>query len=134
MQRHHELILQSVGEGVYGLDCNGHTTFVNNAAANMLGWQLEDLIGKRQHDIIHHTKIDGSHYEVKDCPIYAAFKDGKIHRIDDEIFWRKNGSSFPVEYISTPIIDDKRLMSFTPFLSFQRLCFLIFHFLMCLFL
>ncbi|MCH7973986.1 MAG: sigma 54-interacting transcriptional regulator, partial [Bacteroidetes bacterium] len=71
-------------------------------------WQLEDLIGKRQHDIIHHTKIDGSHYEVKDCPIYAAFKDGKIHRIDDEIFWRKNGSSFPVEYISTPIIDDKR--------------------------
>ncbi|MCH7724109.1 MAG: sigma 54-interacting transcriptional regulator [Bacteroidetes bacterium] len=108
MQRHHELILQSVGEGVYGLDCNGHTTFVNNAAANMLGWQLEDLIGKRQHDIIHHTKIDGSHYEVKDCPIYAAFKDGKIHRIDDEIFWRKDGSSFPVEYISTPIIDDKR--------------------------
>ena len=108
MQRHHELILQSVGEGVYGLDCNGHTTFVNNAAANMLGWQLEDLIGKRQHDIIHHTKIDGSHYEVKDCPIYAAFKDGKIHRIDNEIFWRKDGSSFPVEYISTPIIDDKR--------------------------
>ena len=107
LQRHEELILKSVGEGVYGLDTKGHTTFVNDTAANMLGWQLEDLIGKRQHDIIHHTKPDGSHYEAKDCPIYAAFKDGKVHRVDTEVFWRKDNTCFPVEYISTPMRDDK---------------------------
>ena len=107
LQRHEELILKSVGEGVYGLDTKGHTTFVNDTAANMLGWQLEDLIGKRQHDIIHHTKQDGSHHEAKDCPIYAAFKDGKVHRVDTDVFWRKDGTFFPVEYISTPMRDDK---------------------------
>ena len=107
LQRHEELILRSVGEGVYGLDTKGHTTFVNDTAANMLGWQLEDLIGKRQHDIIHHTKQDGSHHEAKDCPIYAAFKDGKVHRVDTDVFWRKDGTFFPVEYISTPMRDDK---------------------------
>ena len=107
LQRHEELILKSVGEGVYGLDTKGHTTFVNDTAANMLGWQLEDLIGKRQHDIIHHTKADGSHYEAEDCPIYAAFKDGKVHRVDTDVFWRKDGTCFPVEYISTPMKDDK---------------------------
>jgi len=105
LQRYHELILQSVGEGIYGLDCNGHTTFVNETARKMLGWELSELITKPQHDIIHHTKQDGSHYEAKDCPIYAAFKDGKVHRVDVEIFWRKDGTSFPVEYISTPIKD-----------------------------
>lgn len=107
LQRHHELILQSVGEGIYGLDCEGHTTFVNETARKMLGWELSDLIAKKHHDIIHHTKPDGTHYEAKDCPIYAAFKDGKIHRVDTEVFWRKDGTSFPVEYISTPIIDNK---------------------------
>ena len=107
LQRHEELILKSVGEGVYGLDTKGHTTFVNDTAVNMLGWQLKDLIGKRQHDIIHHTKSDGSHYEAKDCPIYAAFKDGKVHRVDTEVFWRKDNTCFPVEYISTPMRDDK---------------------------
>ena len=107
LQMHHELILQSVGEGVYGLDCNGHTTFVNETACKMLGWGLSELITKPQHDIIHHTKPDGSHYEVKDCPIYAAFKDGKVHRVDNEVFWRKDGTCFPVEYISTPMRDDK---------------------------
>ena len=107
LQRHEELILQSVGEGVYGLDCNGHTTFVNEAARKMLGWELSELVTKPQHDIIHHTKPDGSHYEAKYCPIYAAFKDGKIHRVDTEVFWRKDGTGFPVEYVSTPIRDDK---------------------------
>ena len=106
LQRHHELILQSVGEGVYGLDCNGHTTFVNETAAKMVGWELKDLIGKSQHDIIHHTKPDGTPFSAKECSIYAAFKDGKVHRVDTEVFWRKDGSSFPVEYISTPIKDE----------------------------
>jgi len=105
LQQHHELILQAAGEGIYGLDENGHTTFVNQAAIDMVGWELDELIGKSQHDIIHHTKEDGSTYHAQNCPIYAAFKDGRIHYVNDELFWRKDGSSFPVEYVSTPIKD-----------------------------
>ena len=110
LQRHHESILQSAGDGIYGLDCNGHTTFVNAAAKNMVGWELEELIGKSQHDIIHHTKIDGSLFKKEQCSIYAAFKDGKVHQVEDEVFWRKDGTSFPVEYISTPIWDENNTL------------------------
>jgi len=106
LQKHHELILNSAGEGIYGLDCQGHTTFVNKAAGVMVGWELPELIGKSQHAVIHHTKLDGTAYQVKACPIYAAFKDGKVHHVDNEVFWRKDGSCFPVEYVSTPIRDD----------------------------
>ncbi|MFT6319361.1 MAG: PAS domain S-box-containing protein [Granulosicoccus sp.] len=105
IEKQNQLILNSAGEGIYGLDNQGHTTFVNEAAAKMVGWELGDLVGKNQHDILHHTKPDGTAYEVKGCPIYAAFKDGKIHTVDDEVFWRKDGTSFPVEYTSTPIKD-----------------------------
>jgi len=106
LQRHHESILQSAGEGIYGLDCQGHTTFANAAAARMVGWELHEMIGKSQHDLIHHTKIDGTPFNKKECSIYAAFKDGKVHHVEDEVFWRKDGTSFPIEYISTPIRDE----------------------------
>lgn len=107
LQRHHESILQSAGEGIYGLDCDGNTTFANQSALDMVGWKLEDLLGKSQHTMIHHTKTDGSHFDKADCAIYAAFKDGKVHHVEDEVFWRKNGTSFPVEYVSTPIFDEE---------------------------
>ena len=103
LRKKNELILVSAGEGIYGIDNNGNTTFINPAAAEILGWEQEDLIGKPQHKIIHHTKPDGSKYKREDCPIYAAFSDGKVHREDDEVFWRKDGTSLPVEYTSTPI-------------------------------
>ena len=106
LERRNQLILNSVGEGIYGLDNQGHTTFANETAVKMIGWELEDLIGKSQHAILHHSKADGTVYEVVDCPIYAAIHDGKIHTVDDEVFWRKDGSSFPVEYVSTPIKDE----------------------------
>ncbi len=104
-EQKNQLILDSAGEGIYGLDTQGHTTFVNNAAARMIGWELKDLAGKSQHAILHHSKSDGSPYEVIECPIYSAFKDGKTYTVDDEVFWRKDGTSFPVEYTSTPIKD-----------------------------
>ena len=106
-EQKNQLILDFAGEGIYGLDTQGRTTFVNKAAAEMIGWELKDLAGKSQHAILHHSKFDGSPYEVKECPIYAAFKDGKTYTVDDEVFWRKDGTSFPVEYTSTPIIDEK---------------------------
>ena len=106
LTRQNELILNSAGEGIYGLDLEGHTTFINPAAAKMIGWELEELIGKPQHAILHHTKPDGSPYPREECPIYAAFMDGTVHHINDEVFWHKDGTSFPVEYVSTPIRDE----------------------------
>ncbi len=105
LRRQHELILNSVGEGVYGLDLQGKVTFVNPAAAHMIGWAIHDLIGQPMHSVLHHSKPDGSFYPVHECPIYEAFRDGRIHRANTEVFWRKDGSHFPVEYISTPLHD-----------------------------
>ena len=107
LRHQHQLILNSVGEGVYGLDLQGNVTFVNPAAAKIIGWEIEDLIGKSMHAVLHHSKSDGTPYPREQCPIYAAFKDGTVHRIESEVFWRKDGSSFPVEYISTPMHDEK---------------------------
>jgi PAS domain S-box-containing protein len=101
--RQNELILNAAGEGIYGLDLEGRTTFCNPAAAAMIGWEPEELIGKPQHAILHHSKPDGSPYPQEECPIYAAFGDGAVHHVSNEVFWRKDGTSFPVEYVSTPI-------------------------------
>jgi PAS domain S-box-containing protein len=100
-----QLILNSAGDGIYGLDAHGTTTFVNPAAARMLGWTSEELIGRSMHQTLHHSKTDGTVYPIEECPIYAALKDGKTYSIDEEVFWRKDGSSFPVGYISTPIVE-----------------------------
>ena len=109
VKRQNELILKAAGEGIYGLDCEGETTFVNPAAADMLGWKADVLIGQPMHPLLHHTRPDGSAFPRKECPIYAAFKDGVVHHVDDEVFWRRDGSSFPVEYTSTPIHENGKL-------------------------
>ncbi|MGB3492361.1 MAG: PAS domain-containing protein, partial [Elainellaceae cyanobacterium] len=106
LRRQQQLILNAVGDGVYGLDVEGNVTFVNPAAAAMIDWPMEDLIGKSMHAVLHHSYADGTSYCREDCPIYAAFQDGSIRRVTDEVFWRKDGTSFPVEYISTPIRDE----------------------------
>lgn len=103
LRRHNDLILNAAGEGIFGLDLEGKHTFVNPAAATMLGYEPEDLLGKQSHTIWHHTKTDGSHYSAEECPIYGACKDGLVHHGDDEVFWRKDGTCFPAEYTSTPI-------------------------------
>ncbi len=103
------LILQAVGEGIYGLDLEGNTTFINAEVSKLIGWNLKDLIDKPAHDILHHTRPDGSPYPREECHIHAAFKDGKVHNITDEVFWRKDGSSFPVEYTSTPVFEGDAL-------------------------
>lgn len=103
LNRRNELILSAAGEGVYGLDLQGNTTFVNPAAARMIGWKIEELLGKHQHTLLHHSKPDGTPYPELECPIYAATQDGEVHHVDREVFWRKDGTSFPVEYTSSPI-------------------------------
>ena len=104
-----KLILESAGEGVYGLDAEGKTTFVNPAAEKMTGYTSNEMIGECQHMLTHHSKPDGKPYSNKECPIYAAVKDGKVHTVSDEVFWRKDGTSFPVEYVSTPIWENLKL-------------------------
>lgn len=108
--RKNELILNSAGEGIYGLDSDGAATFINPAAEEMLGYKEKELLGKKGHFIIHHSRPDGSPYPHEDCPIYAAIKDGSVHRESEEVFWRKDGASFPVEYVSTPIRENGKLV------------------------
>jgi len=106
LRRQYELILNAVGEGVYGLDLEGNVTFVNPAAAAMIDWPMEELIGKSMHVVLHHSHADGTPYLREACPIYQAFQDGSVRRVTNEVFWRKDGTSFPVEYISTPMRDE----------------------------
>jgi len=103
------VLLEAAGEGIYGLDCQGLTTFVNPAAEAMLGWDAKDLIGQPMHSLLHHTRVDGSHFPKEECPIHAAFKDGEVRRVNDDLFWRKDGDSFPVDYTSTPIYKNNKL-------------------------
>lgn len=105
IERENQLILRAAGEGIYGVNAEGKTTFVNPAAERMLGWSAEELVGHDIHSIVHHSHHDGKHYPHENCPIYAAFRDGAVHKIDGEVFWRKDGSPVWVEYTSTPIRD-----------------------------
>jgi formate hydrogenlyase transcriptional activator len=105
IERENQLILRAAGEGIYGVNADGKTTFVNPAAERMLGWPAEELVGQEIHPIMHHSHHDGRHYPAQDCPIYAAFRDGAVHKVDGEVFWRKDGSPVWVEYTSTPIRD-----------------------------
>jgi diguanylate cyclase (GGDEF)-like protein/PAS domain S-box-containing protein len=106
LSRQHEMVLKSAGEGIFGLNLDGNATFVNPAAARMTGWEVEELVGRPQHEVLHHTRPDGSPYPREECPIHAALEDGTTHSRDDEVFWRKDGTSFPVEYMSSPIRKD----------------------------
>jgi diguanylate cyclase (GGDEF)-like protein/PAS domain S-box-containing protein len=99
-------ILECAGEGIYGLDRDGMTTFANAAAIRMTGWSLDELLGKLQHSVIHHSRPDRTPYPREFCPIYAALRDGEVHHVEDDVFWRKDGTSFPVAYTSTPLKRD----------------------------
>jgi PAS domain S-box-containing protein len=107
-QQRIELVLQSAGEGIYGLDAGGRTTFVNAAAVAMTGWSAEDVIGELQHAKIHHSHADGTSYPLEQCPIQATLRDGATRHRDDEVFWCRDGRSFPVEYTSTAILEGGR--------------------------
>jgi PAS domain S-box-containing protein len=99
------LILNSATEGIYGIDTQGRTRFINRAGATMLGWSPEELIGKIQHYISHHTRRDGRPYPMEECPVHRTQEDGQIREVTDDIFWCKDGSSFPVEYMASPIVE-----------------------------
>ncbi|MGR6871645.1 sigma 54-interacting transcriptional regulator [Pseudomonas sp. HK3] len=105
----YQSILESMSEGVYGLDANGFATFVNPAAEKLTGWCDEDLIGKSIHGFHHHSHADGSHYPQTECPIYQCLQDGITRTKENEVFWCKDGTHFSVEYSATPIILDNKI-------------------------
>jgi PAS domain S-box-containing protein len=108
VQTQQQIILSAAGEGIYGLDGEGNLTFGNSATYEILGWSVKDILGKKAHDVHHHSHPDGTPYPREECPIYAALSDGEVHRVDDEVFWHTNGKPVPVEYTSTPILKDGR--------------------------
>jgi PAS domain S-box-containing protein len=110
IERQNQLLLSAVGDGIYGVDVDGNTTFVNAAAEQILGWKKAELVGQSIHDVIHHSHANGEHYHAYKCPIYAAFKDGEVHSVDDEVFWSKSGMPVAVEYKSTPVTENGLLI------------------------
>ncbi|WP_245832041.1 PhnD/SsuA/transferrin family substrate-binding protein [Solemya velesiana gill symbiont] len=106
LEQRHELILNSVADGIYGVDLQGNSTFVNRAMELITGWKAEELIGQNQHDILHHTHADGTPHPRHECPVYATYRDNVPRFVDDDVFWKKDGTSFPVEYTSTPLRDE----------------------------
>jgi PAS domain S-box-containing protein len=98
-------ILNSAAEGIFGLDAEGDMTFVNESAARLLGWSVGELVGKDMHAISHHHHADGSEYPSQDCPARMTLRTGESGRSDQDVFWRKDGSTIPVEYATTPIRD-----------------------------
>ncbi len=99
------LLLESTGEGIFGIDLDGHCVFINRSGAQMLGYDAPEVLGQNMHWLTHHSHADGSHYSDTDCPIFNAFRRGLSCRIDTEVFWRRDRSAFAVEYSSYPIID-----------------------------
>jgi PAS domain S-box-containing protein len=103
---HLKLLVESTDQGIYGIDRQGRCTFVNPAAAQMLGYHPDELLGERMHQLVHHTRSDGSPYPEEACPIYRAFEENRGTRVDSEVLWRKDETPLPVEYSSYPIIGD----------------------------
>jgi PAS domain S-box-containing protein len=106
LQKRMELILNSAGDGIFGLDTRGIVTFANTAASVMTGWQIDELVGQPHHELVHHSYSDGSPHPPEACQIRQAYVDGIVHFNSDDVFWNREGSSFPVEYVSTPIKDN----------------------------
>ncbi|MCU7843829.1 MAG: EAL domain-containing protein [Candidatus Thiodiazotropha sp. (ex Monitilora ramsayi)] len=105
-----QLLLDTAAEGIYGIDTQGNTTFVNPAASRMLGYNPDELIDRENHELIHHTYSDGSHYPTAECQILKVLDGGKLETVQDEVFWRKDGTSFPVEYASNPIYREGKVV------------------------
>lgn len=105
------LLLDSAPGAMYGIDADGNCTFCNPAGLRLLGYESSDeILGKKSHQLVHHTRPDGSAYPKEECPVFRSFRDGHDAHVEDELFWRKDGSSFPVEYSSRQMRRDGRIL------------------------
>lgn len=109
LSRERLLLLESTEEGIYGLDLQGHCTFINQAAARLLGFEVAEILGQDVHALVHHRHADGSPYPSALCPINQSSISGQSCKKDHEVFWRKDGTPVPVTYTAYPIRDDNRI-------------------------
>jgi len=100
------LLLDSTGDGIYGIDTEGRFTFVNRAAAQMLGYAQEQMLGQNGHRLIHFQHTDGRPYPQAECPIFQAMHTGEPVRVEDEVYWRQDGTAFPIAYSAAPIVEE----------------------------
>ena len=108
--RQNQLILDAAGEGIVGLDTAGRVAFINPAGAELAGYRIEELIQKDFHQMVHHSRADGAPYPVHECPMFESLTTGAARRERDEVFWRKDGTNFPVAYSSTPILEEGQIV------------------------
>jgi PAS domain S-box-containing protein len=104
-EQYAELIINSVGEGLCHIDLDGAITFINPVGAELLGYRPEEVIGQASHPLFHHTRADGSPYPESECRVREASRCMHTQRVSDEVFWRKDGSSFPVHFVAAPIVE-----------------------------
>ena len=104
------LLLSAIGEGIFGLDGDGRITFVNPVACNLLGYGEEELLGKLMHAQVHYAYPDGSEFPRLGCPMYLTSQDGVSRTVDNEVLWRKDGTSVPVEYSTTPMLSNGKVI------------------------
>jgi PAS domain S-box-containing protein len=100
-----ETLLNSTNEGLYGIDLEGRCTFLNRAGAQMLGYTRYEVLGRNMHRLIHHSREDRTPYPEEVCPITRSMRSGEAVRVESEVLFRKDGSAFPAEYASSPIVD-----------------------------
>jgi PAS domain S-box-containing protein len=98
------LLLESLGQPVYRLDMEGRCTFINRVAAEALGYEPEEILGKIMHDLVHYRRPDGTWYPAESCPVLRTSQTGEPHRAEDGLYWRRDGTSFPVEYTASPLM------------------------------
>lgn len=104
-----EMLLTSIGDGILRLSTDGLITYANPAAGGLLGFSSEELLGQHAHSLMHHSHEDGSVYRVEECPVYGALR-GEVCHVTTEVFWRRDGTHFAVDYTSAPIRDQDRIV------------------------
>jgi PAS domain S-box-containing protein len=103
-------VLRGTGDGIIGVGLNGACTFLNEAGSRLLGYSKQELKGKSVHNMIHHTRWDGSDYPLKECPVHLSLASGDTAKTLDDILWRKDGSSFPVQLAVSPMTDGLEIL------------------------
>ena len=109
LTRQHQSILDSVADGIWGMDLDGRLTFVNRSAADMLGYSPQELQGQDMHALIHHSRIDGSPFPAEECPIFGSLRRDTPLHMDEDVFWRKDGQPLPVAYVACPLMENGRV-------------------------
>ena len=105
------LLLDSTAEAIYGIDLRGGCTFANSACLRLLGYSKpEELLGRNMHEVLHHTRADGTPHPLSECQIFRAFQRGAGSHVDGEVLWRADGSSFAAEFWSYPVVKDGQVV------------------------